>query len=237
VHEACYDPSLTGHVFGSPTGGYMPLICCKNGSLAREAVRNQFGLDWPGFSDALGRRPAGNGGAILLPWFDAEITPTVLEPGARRYGLDRTDAAENVRAVVEAQMLSLAIHSEWMGVRVNRIHATGGASQNPAILQVMADVFGAEVCVVGGGNAAALGAALRAYHAEQRALGREMPWDEVVAGFTEPWPASTVHPIPEHVAVYAEMRKAYKACEAHALGKGPDPTPVVQAFARGAGKR
>jgi hypothetical protein len=46
-----------------------------------------------------------------------------------------------------------------------------------------------------------------------------------------------VHPIPEHVAVYAEMRKAYKACEAHALGKGPDPTPVVQAFARGAGKR
>jgi len=237
VHEACYDPSLTGHVFGSPTGGYMPLICCKNGSLAREAVRNQFGLDWPGFSDALVRRPAGNGGAILLPWFDAEITPTVLEPGARRYGLDRTDAAENVRAVVEAQMLSLAIHSEWMGVRVNRIHATGGASQNPAILQVMADVFGAEVCVVGGGNAAALGAALRAYHAEQRALGREMPWDEVVAGFTEPWPASTVHPIPEHVAVYAEMRKAYKACEAHALGKGPDPTPVVQAFARGAGKR
>jgi xylulokinase len=237
VHEACYDPSLTGHVFGSPTGGYMPLICCKNGSLAREAVRNQFGLDWPGFSDALGRRPAGNGGAILLPWFDAEITPTVLEPGARRYGLDRTDAAENVRAVVEAQMLSLAIHSEWMGVRVNRIHATGGASQNPAILQVMADVFGAEVCVVGGGNAAALGAALRAYHAEQRALGREMPWDEVVAGFTEPWPASTVHPIPEHVAVYAEMRKAYKACEAHALGKGPDPTPIVQAFARGAGKR
>lgn len=237
VHEACYDPSLTGHVFGSPTGGYMPLICCKNGSLAREAVRNQFGLDWPGFSDALGRRPAGNGGAILLPWFDAEITPTVLEPGARRYGLDRTDAAENVRAVVEAQMLSLAIHSEWMGVRVNRIHATGGASQNPAILQVMADVFGAEVCVVGGGNAAALGAALRAYHAEQRALGREMPWDEVVAGFTEPWPASTVHPIPERVAVYAEMRKAYKACEAHALGKGPDPTPVVQAFARGAGKR
>jgi len=237
VRDACFDPSLTGHVFGSPTGGYMPLICCKNGSLARERIRDEHRLDWQTFARVLEERPAGNGGAILLPWFDPEITPTVLEPGARRYGLDPADAAANVRAVVEAQMLALAIHSEWMGVEVNRIHATGGASQNPAILQVMADVFGAEVCVVGGGNSAALGAALRAYHADQRAGGRELPWEEVVAGFTEPWPASTVQPIPEHVAVYAEMRKVYKACEAHALGRGPDPAPVIAAFARGAGKR
>jgi xylulokinase len=237
VNEACYDPSLTGNVFGSPTGGYMPLICCKNGSLARERIRDEYRLDWQTFARLLGERPAGNGGAILLPWFDPEITPTVLEPGVRRYGLDPADAAANVRAVVEAQMLALAIHSEWMGVRVNRIHATGGASQNPAILQVMADVFGAEVCVVGGGNSAALGAALRAYHADQRAGGREMPWDEVVAGFTEPWPASTVHPVPEHVPVYAEMRKVYRACEAHALGRGPDPAPAIAAFARGALRR
>jgi xylulokinase len=232
VHATCYDPSGTGHVFGSPTGGYMPLICCKNGSLARERIRDEHGLDWQTFARALAERPAGNGGAILLPWFAPEITPTVLEPGARRYGLEASDAAANVRAVVEAQMLSLAIHSEWMGVTVNRIHATGGASQNPAILQVMADVFGADVCVVGGGNSAALGAALRAYHADELARGHEMPWPEVVAGFTEPWPASTVHPIPEHVAVYAEMRKVYSACEAHALGKGPDPARLIAAFAQ-----
>jgi sugar (pentulose or hexulose) kinase len=94
----------------------------------------------------------------------------------------------------------------------------------------MADVFGADVCIVGGGNAAALGAALRAYHADELARGHEMPWPEVVAGFTEPWPASTVHPIPAHVAVYAEMRKVYAACEAHALGKGPDPAQVIKAF-------
>jgi len=230
VGAACWDPSGTGNVFGAPTGGYMPLICCKNGSLARERIRDAHGLDWEGFAGALAGRPAGNGGAILLPWFDAEITPTVLQPGVRRYGLDPADAAGNVRAVVEAQMLSLAIHSEWMGVKVSRIHATGGASQNRAILQVMADVFGADVCIVGGGNSAALGAALRAYHADELARGRAMPWEEVVAGFTEPWPASTVHPVPERVAVYREMRKVYAACEAHALGKGPDPAPVIAAF-------
>ena len=230
VPTVCYDPSGTGNVFGSPTGGYMALICCKNGSLARERIRDEHGLDWQSFAQALAARPAGNGGAILLPWFDPEITPTVLEPGARRYGLDRADAAASVRAVVEAQMLALAIHSEWMGVKVSQIHATGGASQNRAILQTMADVFGAEVCVVGGGNAAALGAALRAYHADELARGHEMPWEEVVAGFTEPWPASTVHPIPEHVAVYDQMRKVYAACEAHALGRGADPEPLLADF-------
>ena len=117
-----------------------------------------------------------------------------------------------------------------MGVKVSQIHATGGASQNRAILQTMADVFGAEVCVVGGGNSAALGAALRAYHADEKALGHEMPWQEVVAGFTEPWPASTVHPIPAHVAIYTEMRKVYAACEAHALGRGADPEPLLADF-------
>ena len=33
----------TGHVFGSPAGGYMPLICFANGSLAREEVRGETG--------------------------------------------------------------------------------------------------------------------------------------------------------------------------------------------------
>jgi xylulokinase len=230
-----YDPSLTGHVGGSPTGGWMSLICCKNGSLARERVRDSFGLDWAGFSESLERRPPGNGGAILLPWFEPEITPTVLEAAARSYGLDPSDGPANVRAVVEAQMLALAIHSAWMGLEPRTIHATGGASQNHAILQVMADVFSAEVVVVGGGNSAALGAALRAYHADELALGREPPWEDVIAGLVEPWPASAVRPVPAHVQIYKDLRKVYAACEAHALGKGPDPASLIAAFAREGG--
>ncbi len=237
VGAPCWDPSGTGHVFGAPTGGYMPLICCKNGSLAREKVRDWYGFDWQAFSESLRRRPAGNRGAILLPWFEPEITPTVLVPGAKSYGLDPSDRGANVRAVVEAQMLALATHSAWMGLDVKAIHATGGASANREILQVMADVFGADVAVVGGGNAAALGAALRAFHADELARGRQLPWEDVVAGFVEPWPASTVHPIPENVRVYAEMRRIYAACEAHALGQGPDPAPLLSAFARGIAAR
>jgi xylulokinase len=224
------DGSGTGHVFGSPTGDYMGLTCFMNGSLAREKVRDAHGFDWARFSDALRRTPAGNGGAILLPWFAPEITPCVTTPGLRRYGLDAADAAANVRAVVEAQMIAMARHSRWMGVAIRTIHATGGAAANRDILQVMADVFNAEVYQLEVANSACLGAALRAYHADALSGGRSMPWDEVVEGFVSPIRESRIAPNPRNVATYAELTRVHAACEAHALGAGPDPTPLIDAF-------
>jgi len=106
----------------------------------------------------------------MLPWFEPEITPPVSRPGVRRFDLDEHDSSGNVRALVEAQMMSMAIHSRWMGVEVKTIHATGGASANRAILQVMADVFGADVYQFDVGNSACLGAALRAFHAHRRRM-------------------------------------------------------------------
>jgi len=222
------DASGASHVFGAPTGDYMALVCFKNGSLARERVRDAYGLDWDGFSRVLRETPPGNRGAIMLPWFEPEATPPVLTPGVRRYGLDAGDASANVRAVIEAQMMATALHAGWMGERVVAIHATGGAARNRDILQVMADVHGTEVQQLAVGESAALGAALRAFHGDQLAQGREIGWEEVVAGFVEP--DARVRPDPRSVAVYAELKRVYAACEAHALGRGPDPAPLVQAF-------
>src|SRR5439155_989491 len=83
----------------------MALVCFKNGSLARERVRDAYGLEWDGFSRLLRDTPPGNRGAIMLPWFEPEVTPPVLEAGVRRYGLDAGEAAANVRAVIEAHAL------------------------------------------------------------------------------------------------------------------------------------
>jgi xylulokinase len=154
----------------------------------------------------------------MLPWFEPEITPRVDRPGVRRRNLSESDANANVRAVIEAQMMAMANHSAPVtGGRVSRVLATGGASANREILQVAADVFNAEVYQLAGGNSACLGAALRAYHAHERAQGRDLPWDEVVRGFAEPVEASRVAPHPGHVAVYAGLRRQYAAFEAEAL--------------------
>ena len=43
----------------------------------RQMIRDRYGMDWSRFSAALTATPAGNGGAMLLPWFEPEITPLV----------------------------------------------------------------------------------------------------------------------------------------------------------------
>jgi len=219
-----------GHVFGSPTGDYMSLICFLNGSLSREKVKDAYALSWEKFSDALRRSKPGNGGKVMLPYFFPEIVPNVLAPKVYRYWLKESDVKGNVRAVIEAQMASMAVHSRWMGVKTRTVHATGGASANREILQIMANVHNADVYQFEVGKSAALGAALRAAHAELKASGEEMPWEKVVEGFTDPIVESRVRPDRDAVKVYREFLKLYKACEDHALRDGPDPSAARARF-------
>jgi xylulokinase len=206
----------------------MSLICFKNGSLAREQVRDRYGYSWEKFSKALDSTPPGNGGGIMLPYWGIEIVPRVLNPRVRRYRLDENDADANCRAVVEAQMLSMKLHSKWMGVEPTTIYATGGASANREILKVMADVHNAAVYRFRVGNSAALGAALRAAHAFHQYHGEEMPWSEVVSGFAEPEKDSRIDPDPDTARLYEEMAELYAACENHTLKGELDPTPRLE---------
>ena len=201
------DPSGSGHVFGSPAGGYMALTCFANGSLARERVRDSYGLDWRGFSRALTETEPGNGGALMIPWFVPEITPTVDVRGPIRVGLDAADAARNVRAVVEGQAMAMRLHSQWIAPAPTRIRATGGAAANQEILQVLADVFDAEVVRIAPPNAASLGAALRAFHADRLSDGAPPPWSDVIAGFTDAGPGAK--PRPDAAAVYGPRLEHY----------------------------
>jgi xylulokinase len=203
----------SSHVFRSPTGDHMNLVCFRNGSLARESIRQEYGLDWNGVAAVLDQSP-GNGGRIMLPWLDTEITPRVTSAGLRRFGFDRHDHDANVRGIIEGQLMAIANHAARLcPAPVDRIIATGGAAVNHAILQVMANVFNVDVFRLDVENSAALGAALRAYHAERLAEGDALSWPEVVAGFTDPNPGHRVSPNPRIASMYAELRNDYAFLE------------------------
>jgi xylulokinase len=207
-----------GHVFGSPAGDYMTLICFKNGSLAREKIREMYRIrTWNAFGMALASTPAGNRGGILLPWFEAEIVPRVNRPGIHRFDLDETDGAAHCRAIAEAQMMSMRLHSQWMGVAPARIYATGGASNNVPLLQVMADVMQCPVLRIEVSKSAALGAALRAVHGWLVETRGKASWRDVVAGFTEPIRGSEVRPRAKHARMYEKLTEKYARCEGEAL--------------------
>jgi xylulokinase len=224
--EPRVDATGTGHVFGAPTGDYMGLTCFLNGSLARERVRNDLGMTWAAFSQALEVTPPTT--RIVLPWFEPEITPAVSIAGARRYGFSTGEPHAEVRSLVDAQMMSMALHSRWMGVDIDTIHATGGAAANRAILQTMADVFGAVVYQLEVANSAALGAALRAAHADISTRDSTDDWDGVLEGFVEPIAATRLQPDDRRHSFYRALIQVYAACEAHALGRGPDPEPLLR---------
>lgn len=206
-----------GHVFGAPTGEFMGITVFANGSLAREKVRDMFGLDWKQFSEMLrDRRPKGPRYPMLLPWFEPEITPHVTAPGIVRHDLDEGDAAGHVRAIVEAQMMATKLHSQWMGVAPTAIRATGGASANDDVLQVMADVFGAPVTRASEANTAALGAAIRALHGAAAAAGRPPEWNAIAK--TDARQDRVFHPRPDMRAFYEQLLPEYAAFEARGLG-------------------
>lgn len=216
---ACHtDESGEGHVFGSPAGGYMTLICFKNGSLAREKIRELYKIpDWKKFGELVAQRPPGNHGAILLPWFEPEIVPRVNHAGIHRFDLDEKDAAANCRAVFEGQMLSMRLHSQWMQVAPEKILVTGGASNDRALLRILADVMNCRVLRIEISKSAALGAALQAAHGWLVAHKQGARWEKLVSGFTDPVPGSEIAPDKQAAKIYEKMLDKYAECEYEAL--------------------
>ncbi len=215
--ECHVDPRGEGHVFGSPAGGYMTLNCFKNGGLARARVRDRYGLNWEDYRRRMRETPPGNNGRLMLPWFDTEIVPRVLKPGVQRRNLAEDDAAGNCRALVEAQMMAMKLHARWMDVQPSVIYATGGASEDPAVLQVMADVFGCPVQPFAITKSAALGAALIAAQAWRKAMGQGSDWSGVVAPFAHLDTTRRVTPDAKAIAVYAALLLQYAEFERSAL--------------------
>jgi xylulokinase len=208
-----------GSVFGAPTGDYLPLICFTNGSLAREKIRDQYGLDWEGYNRLLLKTKPGNNGAIILPWFEPEIVPRVGRPGIHRFDfVNKNMAAQDCRAIVEAQMMSMRIHSAWMKIKPTSIYATGGGSVNLPVLQIMADVFNCPIYRIEVAKSAALGAALRAAHGWLLHSEKKPKWQEVVSVFADPIPNSEIKPVARSVCIYDKLVEKYAACEHRVLG-------------------
>lgn len=161
--EPLTDPNGCGHVFGNPQGGFMTLQCFLNGSLAREQVRDALGMDWDGFTRAIEASEPGCGKARLLPFFDPEISPRLSQGQVIWTGDgDWTNQPRAARACVEGQFLNMRICTDWMELQPKEVYLTGGASRNPAICQIVADVFGATVRRLHLTGSVAMGAALRA---------------------------------------------------------------------------
>ncbi len=214
-----------GHVFVNPIdpSAYMALICYKNGSLTREAVRQAVNAEsWKAFGGLVAGTQPGNGGRIGFYIREPEITPPILKTGTFRFGpagepVSGFTPGEEARAVLEGQFLSMRLHAGVVGIVPTNILATGGASVDPAVLRVMADVFGVPVFRGDVPNSAALGAAYRAFHGWRCAEADDfVPFADVVP--VTPGAAKAVDPDVAAHQIYTDLLPAYEALEKQVAG-------------------
>ncbi|XP_077160207.1 xylulose kinase isoform X1 [Paroedura picta] len=222
-------PALDGHILCSPvdTNSYMALLCFKNGSLMREMIRDEVASgSWEEFSQALTSTPAGNGGNIGFYFDVMEIIPEAV-------GIHRFDSQNNsvpsfpkeveIRALIEGQFMVKRIHAEKLGYKIlptTRILATGGASYNKDILQILSDVFSAPVYTIDTANSACLGSAYRAIHG--LVAESNVAFVDVVK--SAPGPRLVATPATGATLVYQPLLKRYMVLEQQVLSEAKIPT-------------
>jgi len=204
------DPNGFGHVFGNPFGGFMSLICFRNGSLAREKVKEQLGVDWSAFDEeGLEKTPSGNDGNGMIPFFGPEITPRgdFQEPilfGSKEFKQNPSQE-QLVRACLEGQFMNMRVQTKWLGVESEVILLTGGASENNGIAQTLADIMGTAVDRLGTSSSVAIGATLRAAEAINQSSTR------MQQSLCSPISGSRRQPRNETRNAYNLLSKAFKA--------------------------
>jgi xylulokinase len=130
-----------------------------------------------------------------------------------------------VRACIEGQFIRLRAHAQRLGYTLGsgcRVLATGGASANSSILQVLADVFNAPVYIQEKPNSAALGAALMAKYSLLKAK-TGTTFADMTSGCTDftlkAKPAADSH------SIYTPLIERYEALETKIqdmdMGTGP----------------
>jgi xylulokinase len=162
--------------FCSSTGGWLPLICTMNCTVATEQVARLFGFSTREGDAHLHATAPGADGLTMLPFLNGERTPDLPRGKGVLAGLDphNMSPAHLYRAAMEGATYSLRYGFDAFveaGMRFERIVLTGGGANSAAWRQMVADVFDLPVDVPTQAEGAAFGAALQALWALERARG------------------------------------------------------------------
>ncbi len=194
--------------FCSSSGGWLPLICTMNCTVATETTARLFQLDRAAAEAAIAGTPAGADGLVMLPFFNGERTPDLPAARASLFGMDlhNSTAAHHYRAAMEGATYSLRNGYDAFvdaGLRFDTVLLTGGGSKSAQWRQMVADVFDLPVVVPSQPEGAAFGAALQALWAHRRDHGNDSSLADVVLDHLQVDEALSARPDPRRVAAYA----------------------------------
>ncbi|MDR1192008.1 MAG: xylulokinase [Verrucomicrobiales bacterium] len=153
--------------FCDSTGGWLPLICTMNVTVATELFKKAWQWDNARLTAEAAKIAPGADGLLLLPYFEGERTPNLPTASGVYFGLNSRNFthAHLARATMEGVAFGLNYGMDRLkdlGLRPKQVRLTGGGSQNPLWRQILADLFETEVIGLATAEGAAYGAALQA---------------------------------------------------------------------------
>lgn len=194
--------------FCSSSGGWLPLICTMNCTVATETVARICGFSTRDGDAHIAATEPGADGLTMLPFFNGERTPNLPNAKASLHGMDLgNDTPSHLyRAAMEGATYTLKFGYDAFvraGMRFDGIVLTGGGSNSAQWRQLVADVFGLPVQVATQSEGAAFGAALQALWAMRRAAGESVSPADVCNAHIEFDPARAAAPDPRNADAYA----------------------------------
>ncbi|WP_368562878.1 xylulokinase [Pseudoxanthomonas sp. UTMC 1351] len=193
--------------FCSSSGGWLPLICTMNCTVATETIAQLFGFSTREGDARIAATPPGADGLTMLPFLNGERTPDLPLGKGVLAGLDPHNMSEAhfYRAAMEGATYSLKYGYDAFvraGMAFDRIVLTGGGSKSAAWRQMVADVFGLPVDVPQQAEGAAFGAALQALWSLKKEQGEAITLAELANTHVGTDDASAATPNAESVAAY-----------------------------------
>ena len=161
------DPTGNLAAFCSSSGGWLPLLCTMNCTVATEEFRALFGMEVRAFDSEASKAPIGADGIVILPFFNGERTPNLPNGRASINGITISNfKRENLaRAALESAIFGMRIGLEGfnaLGFKAKEIRLTGGGSKSSVWQNIAANVMNLPVRIPASVEAAAMGGAIQA---------------------------------------------------------------------------
>ncbi|MDR0601607.1 MAG: xylulokinase [Treponema sp.] len=208
------DPTGNLAAFCSSSGGWLPLLCTMNCTVASEEFRALFGLDVKAFDAEAAKAPIGADGLVVLPFFNGERTPNLPNGRASVNGITAANfRRENLaRAALEAAIFGMRIGLEGfntLGFRAKEIRLTGGGAKSPLWQRIAANVMNLPVRIPAGNEAAALGGAVQALWCLENSRGKKTGIEALVDEHVALEGGATVKPVKAEAAACDRAYKQY----------------------------
>lgn len=207
------DPKNGLSGFCSSTGGWLPLLCTMNCTVATEFVRGLFNMDVKDLDSEASKSPCGSEGVLVIPFFNGERTPNLPNGRASITGLTsaNTNRSNIARASLESAVFAMRGGLDAfrkLGFQPKEIRLIGGGSKSPVWRQIAADIMNLPIRVPLLDEAAALGGAVQALWCLKNQT-EKCDIAELCAEHIKLDESKSTNPIAENVKVYDKVYAEY----------------------------